>query len=204
MAIFKKRPLAAACVALILAAALAFPFSFFYTAVMLIPLAVATVCLLIFCIVRGFNYARLFAFLLLLCVLLGAGRTLLERQQAQEAFGQRMGETVDAVFEVEGIDAQSAYESRLIVRLEQLDGTPCHERILFVTDGRAPFYLGDRVDGSFVCTELSEHSYYQGQEMQYRADGIYAAFTAVEDSAPALLEGGTDTFRTRNTLGFKL
>lgn len=197
MAIFKKRPLAAACVVLILAAALAFPFSFFYTAVMLIPLAVATICLLIFCIVRGFHYARLFVFLLLLGVLLGAGRTLLERRQAQEAFGQLMGETVDAVFEVEGIDAQGAYESRLIVSLERLDGTPCHERLLFVTEGRTPFYIGDCVSGSFVCTELSEHSYYQGQETQYYADGIYAAFTVTEEGEPVLLEGGTDTFGTR-------
>lgn len=197
MAIFKKRPLAAACIALIIAAIVAFSFSVFYTVLLLIPLAVAFLCLLIYCLAQGFSYTRLFAFLLLFCILLGAGRTLLLRRQVRSTSENMIGETVNADFKVERVATQSTYESRLIVRLTDLNGEPCRERVLFITDGATPFYIGDCVSGRFLCAKTSDYSYYQGQETQYRADNIYVAFTVAGDGQPVLLEDGTNALQTK-------
>ncbi len=197
MAIFKRRPLAAACVVLILSAAAAYPLSVLHTALLAIPVFAAFAGLLIFCIWRGLSYRRLFVLLVLAGALLGAGRTLGERYHAKALFEHRMDQTVEATLEVLEIESRGTYSSRLVAGITDMDGESCHARVLLVTEGMTPFYLGDRIQGAFTCTELQEHSFYQGQETQYRADGIYVAFAAVSDLPLTLAEDGTNSFRAR-------
>ena len=196
MAIFKKRPLAAASVVLILGVIAAYPLSLLQTAILTLPVLLAFLALVIFCAFRGFSYRRFFALLVLFALLVGAERTLLYRRQTEGYLDGYTESVVSAEFKIEDIEYRSTYGSRLIVRLTELDGKACRARVLWVCEGMTPFYIGDRVRGEFFCDSPEKHSFYEGQESRYLADGISAAFTTCEDTVPVLTEDGNRSVGT--------
>ena len=197
MALFFRRPLALACIFLIVTAAISFFIPFTALWILIALLGVAVVGCLIFCIWRHFSHVRLITLLLLLAVLLGGGRVLWDRHRAQEAFSEHLGEQVDVTFVVEEIYTRSTLFSSFRVKLAEWNGEPCRLRVLLHIEEFSPLYLGDRVSGRFLCTAVGNSAYTQGSESLYVADGIYAELMPEERDSYTVLESGGNRFQTR-------
>ncbi len=188
MAILKKRPLAAACIVLILSAAWGYFLSLLWSAVLLVA---ATILFLVFFVIslwRGFSYPRLYLMLLCLGLLLGLGRSMLDRRQGEQ-LNNLMGSVVTAKFEVEEVSYTNAYSSELIVHLEALNGEEARGKAVLLLSYATPFLRGDLVSGSFVIEPLTYENFYENQQYQYRAKGCSAVL--VSESAEGLILSGT-------------
>ncbi|MBQ8357137.1 MAG: ComEC/Rec2 family competence protein [Clostridia bacterium] len=197
MAIFRNRPLAAACVVLILSAAGAFLLPFSFVLVFLSIAAVALIALIAWSIVRRMTGRKLLLLLLALALFLGTGRVLFDRYRARRLLGDRIGTEVSVVFVVEEIYSRSAYGSSLRVRVTELEGEPCRIRALLTTENLSPLYLGDTVSGRVNCADIAASCYYEGQESSYVADGMVATLEVSEESEPTLIKSGSGSFAAR-------
>lgn len=209
MAIFRNRPLALACVVLIVSVALFFvlPFS---ASVITGSCVIAFLTLLgLFLGRRQMKWARILVLLIALFIAFGAARALIERHYSKKLLGSNIGKEVTATFKVEEIYNRSVYGSTLLVRLSDLNGSPCHARALLITDDLTPFYLCDLASGTFCCGDLEETVLYEGQVLECVSDGAYVSLSTTEEGNIELLKSGSRGFMTllsdlREILRFRL
>ena len=194
MGIFKKRPLALAAACFIFCVATAFLLPFSAYPWLLIVLAAALIGLLIPFCKRASNRVCFIALLLTIAALLGFGSVFLERQRAEARFLPYIGETVTAEIEIKSVYSDTVYGARLLADVKSVNGERSNAKVLLVLNGASPFYYGDRLQGTFLCTTLEEHSFYEGQESTYRADSAYVALALSDDGAIVLTRDGNGHF----------
>ena len=196
MAIFRNRPLALACVMLIVSVAIFFVLPFSVAVICAISLVIALALLALLVRWRQLKRARILVLLIALFIALGASRVLIERHYAQKALGSNINQEVRATFEIEEIYDRSVYGSTLLVRLSELNGIPCHTKALLITDDLTPFYLCDRISGTFLCKGLEESVLYEGQVLECVSDGAYVSLSTIEEGNIELIESGNHSFMT--------
>ncbi|MBR2312905.1 MAG: ComEC/Rec2 family competence protein [Clostridia bacterium] len=170
MAIFVKRPLAAACCLCIVAVVLGL---FVYTTINTVLILAGAIVFLVFLallVLRGYSYTKIYILLLALGILLGIFRSTLYKKQT-EALTACVGTQVTAVFTVEEVSHTNGYSAELIVRLETLEGEACTGKAVLLMDFASPFYRGDKVSGTFQVMPLTYANYYKNQHYQYKASG---------------------------------
>ena len=175
MAIFKNRPLAAACAVLLGALILSCLF-LTATAAMIVAVSVGLICLFLAVLLlwRGYSYPKLYLLLLALGLSLGCARSAMYLNK-DALFTEKIGQTVVATLEVEEVEHTNTYSAELIVRILEMDGAPAKGRAVLIADFSSPFYRGDRVKGCFLVEALDFENYYEGQEYDYRARGCSVA-----------------------------
>lgn len=170
MAIFVKRPLAAACCLCIGAVTLGlFVCTAINVALILVAAAIFLI-LLALLVWRGYSYTKIYILLLALGILLGALRSALYMKQS-EALTAHVGTQAAAVFTVEEVSHTNGYSAELIVKIETLGGEACNGKAVLLLDFASPFYRGDRVSGTFQVMPLTYGNYYKNQHYQYKANG---------------------------------
>ena len=170
MAIFVKRPLAAACCLFIVAITLGL---FVYNSINIaLVLAAAAIFLLLLVLLlwRGYSYTKIYLGLLALGVLLGTLRSAFYTKQS-EVLTAHIGTQATAVFTVEEVSHTNGYSAELIVKIETVGGEACTGKAVLLLDFASPFYRGDRVSGTFQVMPLTYGNYYKNQHYQYKANG---------------------------------
>ena len=191
MAIFKNRPLAAACTILLLCVACcSLIFSAVLAALVTLVAALIVILILVLLLWRGYSYVKLYLFLMALGVLFGAARSASYIHQS-ELLTRRIGETVSAVFEVEEVCHTNSYSAELLVSIEEINGEPTRGKAILLTDFASPFYRGDLVSGSFSIKPLTYDNYYKNQHYGYRAEGCSVILLKETTEELALLEHKT-------------
>lgn len=170
MAIFKKRPLAAACFLLILFVTLTLLLDASRSLAVFVAIVILLLLLIAVSFWRGLTYTRLYLLLLCIGALLGAWRGMLDMKQG-EALKTYVGSTVTAEFEVVEVSYTNAYSSELTVRLHTLNGVPANSKAALLLDRATPFRIGDLVGGTVALEDLTYENFYKNQQYQYRADG---------------------------------
>jgi len=170
MAIFVKRPLAAACCLCIVAVLLGLFVCTAISTVLILAAAVVLLVLLALLFLRGYSYTKIYILLLALGVLLGIFRSTLYTKQT-EALTVHVGTQATAVFTVEEVSYTNGYSAELIVKIETLGGEACNGKAVLLLDFASPFYRGDRVSGTFQVMPLIYANYYKNQHYQYKANG---------------------------------
>lgn len=170
MAIFVKRPLAAACCLCIAAVVLGLFACTAINAVIILVAAVILLVLLALLFLRGYTYTKIYILLLALGILLGISRSELYVKQ-NEKLTACVGTQVTAVFTVEEVSHTNGYSAELIVKIEALEGEACNGKAVLLLDFASPFYRGDRVSGTFQVMPLTYANYYKNQHYQYKASG---------------------------------
>jgi len=143
------------------------------------------------------SHRRLTVLLLLIAILLGVGCVTIERYRAEERFVPYYDTSLTAEMKILDIYTNTAYGSRLLVRITNLNGQNRNVKALLVMEGNSPLFYGDSVKGEFICTTLEEHSYFTGQESEYLADGAYVALVPFDTKALCLTKDGSDSFSAR-------
>lgn len=189
MGIFHLRPLAASCVLLILSVAVAFALPVTALLVCLFVCGAALIGAVAFTAVKGMRYPRLLIILLLLGVLLGMGRVYGRQYRNNDLVSERINTTVTAEIEIKRICSRTAYGSTFLVKVKALEGERIGLYAVLSAEGVSPYYIGDRLQGSFQCLPLEDCAHYSGQEKAYMADGAVMALTFTEK--PALIVDGT-------------
>ncbi|MBR3863423.1 MAG: hypothetical protein IKM42_07225, partial [Clostridia bacterium] len=170
MAIFVKRPLAAACCLCIVAVLLGLFVCTAISTVLILAAAVVLLVLLALLFLRGYSYTKIYILLLALGILLGILRSALYTKQS-ETLTTHIGTQVTAVFTVEEVSYTNGYSAELIVKIETLGGEACNGKAVLLLDFASPFYRGDRVTGTFQVMPLTYANYYKNQHYQYKANG---------------------------------
>lgn len=197
MAIFRNRPLALACIALIVSVAFFFVLPFSVSLILAISLIALLVAFALLFGWRQMKWARILVLLIALLIALGAARALIERHYSKKLLGSNLGKEVTATLEVEEIYNRSVYGSTLLVKLSDLNGTPCHAKALLITDDLTPFYLRDRISGTFYCGDLEATVLYEGQVLECVSDGAYVSLSTTKEGNVELLNSGNSRFTTR-------
>ena len=195
MAIFKRRPLATACLALIFAL-LSFYFIPAMPSLIILCILAGTVVLLIagyFIFKR--NYVIFFIALLLIGILMGSARTFFVLKN-EEAVTSRFGDTVSVIAEVEEIRSSRSYASFLEVRLREVDGKSVNLRAILTFSGAVPFYRGDLFGATVRVESLEYENYYEKQAYTYRATGSCAVLVIDDADSITLLESGASNIVT--------
>lgn len=195
MAIFRNRPLALACIALIISVAFFFVLPFWVSLISAISL-VAALAIIGFLLKRA-KWARVLILLIALFIAFGATGVLTERHYAKKTLASNINKEISATFEVEEVYSRSVYGSTLLVKLRELNGSPCHAKALLITDDLTPFYLRDRISGSFLCGDLEETVLYEGQALECVSDGAYVSLSTFEGGQIELIKSGNQSFMTR-------
>lgn len=171
MALFKNRPLAAACAAF-LATLILSCLTFTVNIALTVAVAAGLIALVLAALLlwRGYSYRKLFWLLFTFAITLGCVRSA--AYIAKDAhLTDRIGEAVTATLEVEEVEFTNTYSAELTVSVLEINGTPTLARAVLVTDFSSPFYRGDLVSGTFLVKALDFENYYEGQEYTYRAQG---------------------------------
>lgn len=197
MAIFQGRPLALACIALIVSVAFFFVLPFFVSLILAISLTVLLIAFGLLFYKRQTKWACVLLLLIAILIALGAARVLVERHYSKKLLGAHIGEEVTATFEVKEIYNRSTYASTLLVKISDLNGRPCHANALLITDDLTPFYLCDRISGRFLCSDLEGSALYDGQTLECVSDGAYISLSTIEGENVALLKSGNRRFMIR-------
>lgn len=209
MAIFRNRPLALACIALIVSIAFFFVLPFSVSLILAISLIVILVTVALLLGRCKMKWARVLISLIAILIAFGAARALIERYYYKCLLGTHLGKEVTATLEVEEIYNRSVYGSTLLVKLSNLNGSSCHAKALLITDDLTPFYLRDRISGRFYCGELEASALYEGQVLECVADGAYVSLSTIEEGKLELQKSGSSRFMTqlsdlREILRFRL
>ncbi len=207
MAFLYKRPLAAGCILLILTAALALSLSFLVlTVCFAVAAALLFAALIFYFCKRRRSYTAFCAVLLAVCALLGFGRVFAEQAYTQRYVSPVLGTEIDAVLMIDDVRYVSSYSSGFLATVECLNGTDCNLDVYLNVEATAPFGIGDRIAGRFLCSnDFSE----ERERTAPLADGTCAVLTPVAYHDILLIESGNGTLRSfvsdlRNALHFGL
>lgn len=197
MGVFSKRPLAAACFALILSVLIGL-----VSELRVFVILTAAVCLLLaFFIVwrirRGYSAARFFVVLIFLGVLTGIVRGYLGEHVEDHAVKEAVGTNQTAEIEVREVRHQSSVSSEYVVSIREWNGRRVGTRAILRCSFAAPYYIGDRLNGTFRAESLDFEAYGDAQQRTYRAEECAVILLCDADNAPALKASGTDRFPTR-------
>ena len=189
MALFRKRPLALAAIALILSVAL---FYFLPN-----PVSVALLCVLFVALITAVILAVrgrrvLTVLLVLLLAFCGLARGLLDHFLAGRSFGSHYGQTVSAVVKVDEFIYRNEFGSEVYVRVQTIDGKESTQRAVLRTEGVFPFYIGDLVSAEFLCQPLSFEAHGKGTERTYLGNNAHAVL--MPQSEMHLEKSGADSF----------
>ena len=195
MAIFRNRPLALACIALIFSVAFFFVLPFSVSLILAIS-SVAVLAIIGFLLKRA-KWVHVLILLTALFIAFGATRVLIGRYYAKKTLASNINKEVSATLEIEEIYSRSVYGSTLLVKIGELNGTPCHAKALLITDDLTPFYLKDHISGSFLCGELEKTVLYEGQVLECVSDGAYVSLSTFEGGNLELIKSGNRSFMTR-------
>ncbi len=193
MAIFTRRPLASACLALILAL-LAFNFIPAYPSFVILCVCAALV-ILIFVAYFIFkrNYVIFFAILLLIGMLIGGARTFFTLKK-ETALTSRQGDVITVLAKVEEVKGSRSYASSLEVTVTEIDGEEVDLRAILTFSGAVPFYRGDRFQAKVRVESLEYENYYENQAYTYRGTGNCAVLVVEDASSMVLVESGSSDF----------
>ena len=196
MALFHKRPLAAASFLLItvIFISLFAPLG----AVQGVALlgAVSFLALLLPCFIKGLNYRRLCVALLALALTLGGVRVVFDRLQRSGLEACTLNNSICATYTVKDIYYTSSYGTEYLVEVRDTGGTRPYTAVLRA-DLALPFYIGDRFWGESEARELGFESTYENAVYSYLADGAQILLLVTSTDSLALVESGTDSFPAR-------
>lgn len=195
MALFSKRPLAVACVLLILAVILAFFLPLFWCGVLAVAMGVLFAVLLFLMLWRRYCYSLLCLLLICLFISVAFLRTGLYLRQMPQLTA-RFGESVNATLWVEEVRHSNTYGAELTVRIMALNDEEVSARAVLALDHASPLYVGDVISGTFTVQPLSFENYYATQQYQYMADGCLIMLIGTADQPPILEKSGTKTLST--------
>lgn len=168
MGILRKRPLAAGCFCFVLSVVLSAFFPQLKLWVMLAVFAAGLVVALLFR--KRHPYASLYASLLLLGLLCGAGRIALDRALCApltDAIGTKAEVTVNVI----EVSYESSYSCEYIVRVEELGARKTTGNAILRTTEELGLGKGTTLIAACQVHELSFESLYDGQEYRYAGDG---------------------------------
>ncbi len=188
MALFARRPLAAACGALIFAVIFSELLSFTAIQVLLSIGALLFATAIICCFIAPEKPFVIFLLLISLGLLVGSLRVLplhLRERSLHEAEGRKATVTLM----IQDTLTASAYSSELLVTITQLDGEITSGKAILKLDQSAPFLAGDAV--SCVCTvmPLDADNYIENRHLQYRGEGA-AVLLALTDKDTVTVQTG--------------
>ncbi len=190
MALFYKRPLAAALFALAAAITACFFLPFFFKILFACLAFAALVIIVVLRLRRGASYRLLSLGLLAAALLLGLGRGMLETDVMHTALTKQIGNETMAELQVISLEQRTSYSSEVVVRITSLGGRQVNERAVLRTSYLFPMGVNDRFCGSFTVRELDYDAFYQGQENQYRAEGCSALLISEDTDSFVFLESG--------------
>ncbi|MBE6580018.1 MAG: hypothetical protein E7650_00190 [Ruminococcaceae bacterium] len=208
MALLKKRPLAMACICLIISTACAFFLPVFWCGIAAVAASVAFLIVLTVMLSRGYRYSLLCVLLVCLLVALGLLRTGFYRRGTPR-LEERIGQSVQAVLTVEEVRYSNAYTSELLVRVDTLGDEHAGFLAILALDYATPFYSGDILEGEFICQTLAYDSYYPTQQYHYMAEGCRIMLLGSSDTPPILQDRISNSLNTtlldlRHYLSLKL
>ena len=195
MAIFRKRPLAAGCLMLILFTipAYALPTVAFLS---LIFSVLSIVTLVVLIAKRKLSYPRLYLLLLFVGVFLGSGRALLATEIVNKPLEAQIGkESAAAECAVEEISFSNAYSSAMTVSFRSVNGETASGKALLLLETAAYFREGDVISGSFSFFTLEQADVTYPNT--YRAEGCVVALTPAGEAPPSLVRSGPEGLRFR-------
>lgn len=188
MALFKNRPLLCASLLFVLTVTLAY-FMPFIALIILSSLLLLALALFLFRLRReGLTYPRLLALLLLVAMLLGAGRVLVDRLFTHLRWESHEEEYVSAWLVVKEVDYSSRGGAQVLVRVKDLEGSGAASLALFRCDGAFPFAVGDTFFSRVQIKSLSYDAYYEGVSYQYLSRG--ARCILLEAGESTLIKSG--------------
>lgn len=190
MAVFFKRPLAAACCVLILAVLFGALLPSLVSHVALTVITIVLLGLLIISFKKYFSYKMLFALLLCLGLLLGFGRGA-SFAAKREAFAAYMDCEVSAGLIVTEINYTNAYAAELVVNVESINGERVNGTAVLCCAYTALFREGDRVEGRFLVKPLTYENFYMTQQYWYMSEGCHVMLVSDEESDLYRIEGGS-------------
>lgn len=197
MALLRNRPLATACILLILVAAAVYWLSFLAHVILSAIVAIVCILLLICRFFKRSSYFRFLLFLMALGIFLGMGRVLIERAHAKALFEGLDDTEVTAEFVVEKTAISSIYQSEYLVKLRSLNGESCNAGAVVTADAQLPFSIGDRISGRFVCTYIEQEILETQQRTAYLSDGTYGILSLTDEGSLQLQESGNNSIRSR-------
>ena len=197
MAIFKNRPLAAACALFLLVVFAAYFLPSAITlAVSIFAAVLAAVFLLLF-LRRTHPYRFLLLFLLMLAIAGGALRVFINVSLSNSVVEEHIGTRVSADISLLEISQSNSYGAQVLVEVDVLNGDVCDFIALLRCEHAFPFFVGDRVRGEFVMQSLDFEPYDQRSVYYYKSEGAVAQLISAEEQAFVLLESGTQSARAR-------
>ena len=192
MALFRKRPLALACLIFAFGIAGSFFIPLIYCGIVAVAAGILFLAFLLLSCFRGYKYWLLCAVLLSLFVAIAFLRVGLYRQNEPQ-LQQKIGSSVTATLTVKEVRYNSAYSAELLVEISELDGKAVAATALLSLDYTSPFYKGDQLLGEFLCAPLTYDNYYATQPYHYMAEGCHIMLVGSADTPPALLKSGEKT-----------
>ena len=191
MAIFAKRPLAAACAALLAALVLAEVFSFLAIQAILLLGALLFFLALLLCILRARAAGSLLLLLLSLGILAGALRVLpvhLRERSLRNAVGEEHAVTL----RVRDILTESSLGSEILVDVTSLSGEVCEGRAILRLDSLSAFLEQDEIETVCVFCLLDEDEYTENRHLYYRAEGAIVQLRLAENAELTVREGSVN------------
>ena len=195
MDLFGKRPLFTACIALALAALLAF---YLPKTAMLWVLALGCLSFLIIFIIRlcRGSSIRLFTLLLILGFFLAGGTSALKREIERKNFlTQYAGESITAELTIKEVSYRYVYASKAKAVMKTQNGKSCRVSVLIYTENRFPFDAGDVISGTFSVHDPESSEEEWGDARTLLGEGYTAILT--EEGDLSLIKSGTNSFSAR-------
>ena len=196
LALFYKRPLAAASALLIVTVFVSFFLSFAVVAGCVIFSALALFVLIAFCLRRGIDYRRLSLCLLAIALLLGGLRVMLDAR-GDRLWSSYLQTEAQAEVSVREVRYSDTYGSEFLVDVKTLNGVHVRSRAVLRCESAAPFYLGDRFSAALTVLPLGEGESDASAAYTDRADGARVLLSLENEGSVILLESGARSFSAR-------
>ena len=179
MALFRCRPLAAACVALIVAVALLFSLP---TAAAPVAAALCVILIAVTLLLfrkKGMTARRFFCLLLCCGALLGVCRVWPQKGLEDRATAC-IGQEVEAGVRVQEVTAVYPYATRARVKILTLDGNAVHVAALLECGAGTDLAPGQILTGRVAVQSLEEAERYTGEADALRGDGVCVFLTETQ------------------------
>lgn len=197
MALFQKRPLAAACAVLLLAVFFTYFLPLWLVGVLAGVLTVFAILFFVLFLRRKSSYCRLLLFLLLFALSLGSWRVLADVGIPERALARHMDGEVRAELSVIEVSQSNAYGAQILVRVHTLNGNACDVNAILRCEHAFPFYIGDRFIGNFILHDLDFDPYDQKSVYYQKSQGAKAVLLSEQMQDFLFVESGTHSFSAR-------